>query len=215
VTRLDQLLFDMREQGQRFSADGPLKSQLQPAFLEDLRFEQRMKHEVMVVQSATLEGWDEPVSYVLANDVERVAVQLVPKGVNKYFKGFEYSVLAGGDVDAVVRFSGQDLFYFGKDCVAVLAHLHPGLYHRSGLWNTANEAEPATRQWEPQQPGWDSIEIPFTNKDGEESIWELSFCWGVRYRRRRSRLARAFQVGRVQVVDQLAELGLAERQHAY
>jgi hypothetical protein len=213
VTHLDEVLFDMREQGLRFAAAGPVKSQLQPAFLEDLRFEQRMKHDVLVVQSVTLEGWGEPVSYVIANDLERVAVQLVPKDLTKYYKGFEYNVLAGGDVDAVVRFCGQDLFYFGKDCIAVLAHLHPGFYHPSGLWNTENEAEPATREWQPDKPGWDSIEISFTNKEGEDSLWALSFCWGVRYRRRRSRLAREFRVASVQVIDQLAELGLGQRQH--
>lgn len=175
----------MREQGLQFMADGPQLSRLQRAFLEDLRFEMRMNPDVMIVQSASVEGWEDPVTFVIANEVERVAVQLVPKSITKFFKGFEHHVLSGGDVDAVVRFWGPDLFYFGKDCAAIFAHLHPGFFHRNGLWNTDNEASPPTRDWEPSEPGWETLEIPFQNSEGEDDVWKLRFCWRVRNRPRR------------------------------
>jgi hypothetical protein len=196
----------MRDHGLQFLADGPLKNQLQPGFLEDLRFQQRMNADVRVVQTASVLGWDEPVSFIVANDVKRVAVQLIPKAITQYFKGFEYNVLSGGDVDAVLRFSGADLHHRGKDCLAIFAHLHPDFYHTNGLWNTLNEAEPVVREWEPDQPGWESIDVPWVNAEGDELIWQLRFYWGRRHLRRRSRLAREFSAGSPPVFDDFEDV---------
>jgi len=193
VSSLDQVLQEMRDSGLRFHAAAPQKNRLQPMFLEDLRFEQRMNAEVLVVQSPSVLGWDDAVSFVLVQGATRVAVQLVPKDVTDQFKGFEYAVLSGGDVDSVVRFSGPDLHYRGKDCLAVFAQLHPDFYHPSGLWNALNEAEPSVRDWQPGAAGWDAIDLVAEDEGGEEQIRQLRFYWKRRHRRRRERLVREFR----------------------
>jgi len=193
VSALDQVLQEMRDGGLRFHAAGPQKNRLQPMFLEDLRFEQRLHADVMVVQSAPVLGWDDAVSFVVARDAVRVAVQLVPKDVADQFKGFEYAVLSGGDIDSVIRFSGPDLHYRGKDCLALFAKLCSDFYHPNGLLNALHEAEPAIRDWQPSGPGWDAIDVAGEDESGEEELRQLRFYWGRRYRRRRERLVRQFR----------------------
>lgn len=173
-SRLDETIAEARERGAWFVPGERKLTELQAWFFEAGRFEWRLNlPDVVLVETAHVLGRDRPLCYVFDSRrcQRRVAVELVPKGIERAIddRQIDSRVLAGGDVDKIVRFHGKDIVFNGKDCACLFARAAQWLYTGVGFDLAQREANPGARHREVDQNGVTYARVPWqapgTGKD--------------------------------------------------
>jgi hypothetical protein len=197
---LDTAEREARERGDWFVPGERKVTELQDWFGEAGRFEWRLNRpDVVLFESPYVLGWDRPLCFVFASrrHQRRVAVELMPKGIERATndRRMDYQVLAGGDVDKIVRFLGKDIVYSGKDCACLFARATHWLYSDEGFEYARAEANkgrgsPYSREIDPN--GVTYARVPWEDPEtGEEAGRWVRMTVRTRHRPRLRRSAAA------------------------
>ena len=191
-TWLDDVLVLARREGRQHVSAAPL-NRLQPAVVEDGRLVARLEPFVTVVESAELYGVRERVCFVLYDhrDRRRVALDLLPESVEERLASYDHAqtVLAGGDVDALVTFRGKDIVRNLADCICLFARLEHRMFTNHGFEDARTEANPRTREVDLNRKGTTFVPVPWTDDAGAERWRWIRVARRVRYLPRPARAA--------------------------
>lgn len=169
-TWLDETLKQARWDGAQHVIEPPV-NRLQPVIVEDGRLLARLDPRVVVVESAELLGVRERVCFVLYDprDRRRVALDLLPEALDVQLSSREHvqSILACGDVDALVTFRGKDIVRNLPDCMCLFARLEHRMFTDHGFEHARIEANPGARRAELHRHGTTFVRVPWMDDEGE------------------------------------------------
>lgn len=182
---------DLARRERRVHVFAEAVNQLQPWITEDGRLLLRLRPDVIVIESAYLAGARERVSFVLVDlrYDRRVALDLIPEALDERLSSRArlHTILAGGDVDAIITFRGKDIVRNLADCMCLLARFEHRMFTTHGFDQVLVQANSSSRRTDLNRTSVTFVRVPWVDDDGEERYRSIRVVRRVRYRPRPAR----------------------------
>lgn len=170
-SELDWAIRQTRRRGESFLDRGMI-SKLQSCLVEDGRLHLRLGDDAVLVQTAVVRGLASPVSFVLdgLKPRRRVVIECTTEKMIPLVDAYasDSAILESGEIDAVLRFRGKDIFYNYYDCVCLIARLERTFFSDHGFEIAHYAANASCRYSYLAQVGRSNVAVSWTTDDGEE-----------------------------------------------
>jgi hypothetical protein len=184
---LDTLIRQARRSGENFVASGPPRNKLQEPFVVEPRLLHRLAPGVVLVQSARVLGYPQPVCFILdavRPKKWRTVIELLPEGYAARINRSQVvrQIFSGGDVQSTIWLRGKDLMPTPEDtqglydCAFIVARLEPHFFSEHGFEQAESLANRMLRRYPLDKDGMSFPPAPWTTNDGEEAMKRLHVC---------------------------------------